>query len=349
MSNHDAIFFYTKSGDPARVWNQLYMRRAKSTLKRFGDARIISGFDEEGRRLPSQMAEEASLGVPRDDVWYIRRVPPIKQIFPTQKPERLLERIIDATTNPGDVVLDAYCGCGTTVFVAEKLHRNWIGIDITYQAISVILARFEGEWGAEILDKIEQDGVPRDMESAHALATKHPEGKLRKEFEKWAVLTYTNNAAIVHPKKGADRGIDGVAYFYSQPSETSKMVFQVKSGGVGRGDIAKLNSDREREGAEISVFLTLEDPSRAMLTEARSVSPYIHPLTGKSYDRIQIVTIREMLEEHKRVELPLNIEVVRAFQNMSNAKQLELNLTAGLPERKQVVAEIVKRRVRKSE
>lgn len=335
VSNHDVIFFYTKSSEPARVWNQLFMRRAKSTLKRFGEAKIISGHDETGRRLPSQMSESASEGVPRDDVWYIRRVPPIKQIFPTQKPTRLLERIIDATTNAGDVILDAYCGCGTTVFIAEKLHRNWIGIDITYQAISVILARLEAEWGKEILDLIEQDGVPRDMESARALATKHPEGKLRKEFEKWAVLTYTNNAAIVHPKKGADRGIDGIAYFYSQASETSKMVFQVKSGGVERGDIAKLNSDREREGAEVGVLLTLEEPSRNMVTEARSIKPYVHPMTGRTYDRIQIVTIREMLEEKSRVELPLNIEVVRAFQNMSNAKQLELKLLAPLPQRKQ--------------
>jgi site-specific DNA-methyltransferase (adenine-specific) len=274
--------------------------------------------------------------VPRDDVWHIRRVPPIKQLFPTQKPEKLLRRIIEATTNPGDVVLDAYCGCGTTVVVAEELpERQWIGIDITYQAIAVILFRLRQQWGAEHVEKtVFLDGIPRDMESARALATRRKGDKLRKEFEKWAVLTYTDNGAIVHEKKSADRGIDGVAYFYSRPDETSKMIFQVKSGSVQRGDIAKLSGDMQREGAAVAVLITLEDPTSNMKLEAMAAGPYIHPLTGKSHDKIKIVTVQEMLEGKVRVELPLNLEVMRAFQRTANAKQLELKLIAPAPEKK---------------
>lgn len=334
VSNHDVILFYTKSDDRARVFNQLFMRRAASTLKRFGTAKIISGYDESGKRVPSQMAEVESEGVPRDDVWNIRRVPPIKQLFPTQKPVKLLERIIKASTNPGDTVMDAYCGCGTTVVVAMREERNWIGIDITYQAIAVILFRLEQEYGNEAVRQIFQDGIPKDMESARALATRRTGDKLRKEFEKWAVLTYTNNAAIVHEKKTADRGIDGIAYFFSQSQETSKMIFQVKSGGVQRGDIAKLSGDMQREDAAVAVLITLENPSRNMRLEAKAAGPYVHPMTGRTYDKIQIVTVEEMLEQGRRVELPLNLEILRAFQRTANARQLELKLIAPPPEKK---------------
>lgn len=336
VSNHDVILFYSKSNDRQRVWNQPFMPRAASTLKRFGRAKIISGHDENGKRLPSQMAATESEGVPRDDVWNIRRVPPIKQLFPTQKPEMLLSRIIKATTNVGDVVLDAYCGCGTTAVVAQQLERQWIGIDITFQAISLILFRLEEAWGKEIVKNIFLDGIPRDMESARALATQRTGDRTRKEFEKWAVLTYTNNAAVVHEKRTADRGIDGIAYFYSRPDETSKMILQVKSGGVGRGDIAKLSGDMQREQAAVAVLITLEEPSRNMRLEAKTAGPYVHPMTGRSFNKIQIVTVREMIEDNKRIELPLNLEVLRAFRQASNTKQLELKLTAPLPDKKQV-------------
>ncbi|MCL4254899.1 MAG: site-specific DNA-methyltransferase, partial [Anaerolineae bacterium] len=169
--------------------------------------------------------------------------------YPTQKPKKLLERIIRASTQEGDVVLDAYCGCGTTISVAERLKRRWIGIDITYQSISLVLRRLYDEFGMQILDSITIDGIPRDLESAKALAKKKDD-RLRKEFEKWAILTYTNNRAIINDKKGADQGIDGIAYFMTGIDSNAKAVFQVKSGAVGRKDIAQFNSDRIREGAE---------------------------------------------------------------------------------------------------
>ena len=167
--------------------------------------------------------------------------------YPTQKPEALLERLILAASNDGDVVLDAYCGCGTTVAVAQRLKRVWTGIDITYQSISLVLRRLEQKFGKVVLNKIVLDGIPRDMNSANALAHKQDD-RLRKEFEKWAALTYTNNRAIINDKKGADAGIDAIAYFLTGKSDNAKIIFQVKSGAVKRGDIATLRGDMEREG-----------------------------------------------------------------------------------------------------
>ena len=124
--------------------------------------------------------------------------------YPTQKPEALLERIIKVSSNEGDVVLDAYCGCGTTVAVSQRLNRQWIGIDITYQSISLILKRLEDTFGKGVLEQLKLNGIPKDMESAVALANKKDD-RTRKEFEKWAVLTYTNNSAIINARKAQTR------------------------------------------------------------------------------------------------------------------------------------------------
>jgi site-specific DNA-methyltransferase (adenine-specific) len=135
--DHDVIF-YSRSDARERTFNHLYMERAPSTLKRFGTAKIVSGYDEAGRRIPSKTEQGDSLGVRQDDVWNIGRVPPIKQLFPTQKPEALLERIMRASSNPGGLVLDPFCGCGTTIAVVQRLGRRWIGIDVTSLAITLI-------------------------------------------------------------------------------------------------------------------------------------------------------------------------------------------------------------------
>jgi Adenine specific DNA methylase Mod len=124
--------------------------------------------------------------------------------YQTQKPEALLERIIKASTNEGDVVLDAYCGCGTTVAVADRLNRQWIGIDITYHSIGLILKRLLTARQVEKLTDVLVDGIPQDVEAARALANREDD-KLRKEFEKWAILTYTNNRGVINEKRGRTR------------------------------------------------------------------------------------------------------------------------------------------------
>ena len=140
--NHDVILFYGKSGTRQRTFNQIYMDRAPSTAKRFGAAKIVSGHGADGRRLPSTVQGESE-GVRQDDVWDFNRVAPIKQLYPTHKPLPLYERIILASSNKGDVVLDPFCGCATTLVAAEKHGRQWVGMDIWENAQALVLQRLE--------------------------------------------------------------------------------------------------------------------------------------------------------------------------------------------------------------
>lgn len=260
-------------------------------------------------------------GIDADVAWH-GPTDPERLGYPTQKPEGLLERIIKAATDEGDVVLDAYCGCGTTVAVAEKLNRKWMGIDITYQSISLVLRRLEDSFGVAALGKIRTDGIPKDMESAVALAHKEDD-RLRKEFEKWAVLTYTNNRAIINEKKGADAGIDGRAYFKIGKKDNAKIIFQVKSGGVERKDIAALKGDMDREKAAMAVLITLEKPSRPMLSEARSHGKFAHEDMGRDYDTISIVPVADIIESGKHLDIPMSLEVLKAAQRANANQQMD--------------------------
>jgi DNA modification methylase len=245
--------------------------------------------------------------------------------YPTQKPLKLLERIIQAGSNEGDLVLDAYCGCGTTIDAAQKLKRTWVGMDITYQSIAVVLKRLEDTYGTQTLDQISLSGIPRDMNSAVALATKKDD-RLRKEFEKWAVLTYTNNRAVINEKKGADAGIDGVAYFLTSKADNAKIIFQVKSGNVKRNDIATLRGDMGREGAALAVLITMEEPSRPMLNEAKAAGQFHHETMGRNYDSISIVTIREIVESGKRLDIPMSLEVLKAAKRNDDDDDRQMTL-----------------------
>ena len=259
----------------------------------------------------------------------INDIPPIprnsaeKLGYPTQKPQDLLERIIKASSNDGDVVLDAYCGCGTTIDASQKLKRKWIGIDITYQSIAVVLKRLEDTYGKPFVDTVVLGGIPQDMKSVRALANKKDD-RLRKEYEKWAVLTYTNNRAIINEKKGADSGIDGIAFFRVGKKDNAKIIFQAKSGGVSRKDIATLRGDMERTEAPLGVLITLEQPTKPMLQEAKAAGQYHHPDMGRSYERITIVTAQEIVEDHKRLDIPMSLEVLKAAEREIEDKQMKL-------------------------
>ncbi len=245
--------------------------------------------------------------------------------YPTQKPEALLERIIKASSNEGDTVLDAYCGCGTTVAVAQRLGRRWIGIDITYQSISLILKRladkYPDQWPAIEAD-ILLDGVPRDLASAVALANRRDD-KTRKEFEKWAVLTYSNNQARINEKKGADAGIDGIAYFLIDRDTNGKAIFQVKSGGSNRATLATLNSDRQREKADFGFLITMDLPTKAMREEIAAAGKYKHPMLSREDDRIQVITVAEILQG-ARLNLPMaRADAVKSAAALGDAAKQE--------------------------
>ncbi|NCS03350.1 MAG: site-specific DNA-methyltransferase [Microcystis aeruginosa G13-11] len=274
-------------------------------------------------------------GVPLTNLW--NDIPPINSQaserlgYPTQKPEALLERIIKASSNKGDVILDAYCGCGTTIAVAERLERNWIGIDITYQSISLMLKRLEDSFGKNVLDKIELNGIPKDIESAQALATK-PDDRTRKEFEKWAVLTYSNNRAVINDKKGADKGVDAIAYFQGDKDNGEKIIFQVKSGNVKSGDIRDLQGTMTLQGAALGIFITLKPPSKDMVQTAKSAGIYRGRYMSQSVDKIEIVTVQEILEQKKRLDVILTFEVLKAAEKQRETQGQQMSLDIPFPD-----------------
>ncbi|MYC38944.1 MAG: site-specific DNA-methyltransferase [Chloroflexi bacterium] len=250
---------------------------------------------------------DESRGVPIQDMWYdissLSGSHKERIGFQTQKPEELLERIISASSNEGDVVLDPFCGCGTATVAAERLNRRWIGIDITHIAITLIRHRLQDTFKDD-LKPYEIIGQPQDAESARALALES-EHDGRYQFEWWA-LGLVDARPAQDKKKGADSGVDGYINFFDDNSGKAKrIVVQVKSGHVNRGQIAALKGDMEREKAEIGLFITLETPTRPMETEATSAGFYTpEHYPDAHYPRIQILTIEELLNGSKRAEYP---------------------------------------------
>ena len=210
--------------------------------------------------------------------------------YPTQKPLALLERIIQASSNEGDIVLDPFCGCGTAIAVAERLHRHWIGIDITHLAIALMKHRLHGAFPTD-LSHYEVIGVPKDLPSAEALARQD-----RYQFEWWAVGLV--NARPAHDKrKGADEGVDGYLFFLDDNSGKAKsLVVQVKSGAVSVRDIRELETVRRREKAEIGVFVTLQPPTRPMEQEAAAMGFYEPVFFSGRFPRLQVFTIEALLQ-----------------------------------------------------
>lgn len=308
--NHDTILFYAKTSSRERAFNQLYMARAASTLKRFGNARIVSGHDEGGRRVPSTMAQEESAGVRMDDVWEIGRVPPVKQLFPTQKPEALLERIISASSNEGDVVLDPFCGCGTAVAVAHRLKRRWIGIDITHLAVNLMKHRLQDAFGETVKDEYDVVGEPTDRGGAEQLAAEDPY-----QFQWWALGLV--GARPVEQKKGADKGIDGRIYFH-EPNDkaTRQIVFSVKAGHTGVAHVRDLRGVLDREQAQIGVLVTMQEPTGPMRKEAASAGFY--KSSWGEHPRLQIVTVGELLDG-KRLDTPPLHQADRTFRKAPRA------------------------------
>ena len=327
---HDTIFWYAKGKD-------YYFDGTLSGLKRETGTKSFGGklgTDADGKRYQDKLAASGKYyryylddpKIPEDwwvDINSIQSQSAERLGYPTQKPEALLERILKTCSREGDTILDAYCGCGTTVAVAQRLNRKWIGMDITYQSIALVLRRLEKAFGGKVLETIQTDGIPQDMKSAEALAYKKDD-RLRKEFEKWAVLTYTNNRAIINEKKGADAGIDARAYFMTGKNDNAQVIFQVKSGGVKRGDIATLRGDMGREKAALAVLITLEEPTKPMIAEAKGAGQYHHETMGHTYDKISIVTIQDIVENGKRLDIPMSVEVIAAAKRKADSEQIGL-------------------------
>jgi site-specific DNA-methyltransferase (adenine-specific) len=224
--------------------------------------------------------------------------------YPTQKPMALLERIIEASSTEGGLVLDPFCGCGTTIAAAEKLKRRWIGIDITNLAIALMKSRLKEMFKLEPGPDYKVIGEPTDLAGAKQLAAES-----RYQFQWWALSLiearpFGASSGERSGKKGSDRGMDGLINFIDDASKMPKRVLvQVKSGGVKSGDIRDLVGTLESEKAAMGVFITLEEPTREMKTAAVKAGIYESPGFGRKYPRIQILTVGELLHGAK-VEMP---------------------------------------------
>jgi site-specific DNA-methyltransferase (adenine-specific) len=210
--------------------------------------------------------------------------------YPTQKPEALLERIITASSNEGDTVLDPFCGCGTAISVAHRLKRNWIGIDITHLAIGLIKSRLRDAFGPGVSKTYTVIGEPTSLPDATELAHEDPY-----QFQWWALGLV--GARRTDQKKGADQGVDGRLFFHDEPGasgRTKQIIMSVKAGHVNVSHLRDLRGVIDREKAEIGVLICLEDVTKAMRTEAASAGFYKSP--WGSHPRLQILTIEQLLE-----------------------------------------------------
>ncbi|MDR3298448.1 MAG: restriction endonuclease [Candidatus Accumulibacter sp.] len=214
--------------------------------------------------------------------------------YPTQKPLALLERIVQASSSEGDVVLDPFCGCGTAVHAAQKLGRGWIGIDITHLAISLIENRLKNAFpGIEL----EVNGTPKDLSGARDLAARD-----KYQFQWWA-CSLVNAQPWQGHKKGADGGIDGLIYFQDEPKAHKKIVVSVKGGGsVSVAMVRDLAHVVEREKAAIGLFVTLAEPTGPMLKEAAGAGFYECAANGKQFRKLQILTVSGLLDGTERPE-----------------------------------------------
>jgi DNA modification methylase len=289
---------YSKSGMP---YQKRYLKDSKGVAVQdlWDDIQMLRGISGKGERLG----------------------------YPTQKPQALLDRIIEASSNPGDIVLDPFCGCGTAIASAQSLGRQWIGIDITHLAIALIKYRLEDSFPNI---QFEIQGEPESVNSARYLAESD-----RHQFEWWALSLI--RARPGQPdgdrgKKGADRGIDGIINFIDDSTgKPQKAIVQVKSGHVSSAQIRDLVGTMNRTQAPIGIFISLEEPTKPMLKEAAEVGFYHSKLWNKDYPKLQIFTIEELLKGKEPQLPPSNVSFPRAQKQKGKSSANQPSLLGGKP------------------
>ncbi len=285
---------YTPPASRCFVYNKEKMeqldKEGRILHTKSGNPRYIRYLDEmEGNKCP--------------DIWTDIKIAPKEERlgYPTQKPEALLERIIKAGSNEGDVILDPFCGCGTAVAVAERLNRKWIGVDITYLSIDVIKKRFEKNKIMEDKDFVVK-GTPKDLHSATKLAEKAPF-----QFEMWAVSQLNATPTV----KTGDKGVDGVINFIdvNRKDMVGRGIISVKGGkSINPGMVRDLKGTAESQGADFGILITLVNPTSGMIEEAAKAGKFEYQVTKMSnaftMPRIQIITAEQLFASPIPVYLP---------------------------------------------
>jgi site-specific DNA-methyltransferase (adenine-specific) len=329
----DKIYSYIEEGTGRRYGSFDMTQKGQGQPRQFGDRLLEPPFGKHWiwsqENIDKGMAEGriffTSSGLPRvkryldekegnylGDLWADKEVAPLSANtkerlgYDTQKPVALLERIINASSKEGDIVLDPFCGCGTTIDASETLKRKWVGIDITHLAINLIKVRIEE---LHPTAKFEVIGEPKDLEGAIELAKND-----KYQFQWWALALV--RARPINKQKGADKGIDGIIYLpvLSDPkdlnskSDIIKVLVQVKGGEhIKSRDIRDLKGTMQREGSKFGLFVTLEEPTRPMREEVASAGFEPSPLGGEKIPKLQILTIKELLEGIKPKISQVNI------------------------------------------
>jgi site-specific DNA-methyltransferase (adenine-specific) len=290
---HDVLLFYSASDNWHFDPDPIRQPYAPATVERFshhiGNVRGTRDFG---------LQELNPLGKHPDDVWTdIQPIAPSAKArlgYPTQKPEELLERIILASSKEGDVVLDPFCGCGTTIAAAQRLGRQWVGIDITYLAIALIRRRLRDTYSQDVDKTYSVIGEPVSLPDAEALAASDPY-----QFQWWALDLV--NARPADQKKGADKGIDGRIYFHEGDGDTKQVIISVKAGHTGANHVRDLQGVLDTTGAAIGVLISMQTPTGPMREAGASAGLYESPW-GK-HPRIQLLTIADLLSG-KQIDCP---------------------------------------------
>ncbi len=317
---HDIIFSYSKSENSKLFPDRIILPYSDLTLKRYNHT------DNDGKKFKISALKNGKQevvymkeGKYADDVWEIPVVRgKVALGYPTQKPESLLERIIKASTNEGDVVADFFCGCGTTIAVAEKLNRNWLGVDISHLAIKLILDRLTNPLDENskktLLTEIEINGYPKDIASAYQLAQSTKKGRFK--FQDWVIEVLIGG--VSNEKKTADSGFDGYFTFNKNDKEKGIGIIEVKSGNVKISDIAYIIEAAARKNADLAVFVCFEEfLTDGMLQKAKQQGYFI----GYKIDKIQILTIEQLLQG-KNVHLPGGVSNT-TFKKAVNGRKYE--------------------------
>jgi len=238
--------------------------------------------------------------------------------YPTQKPVALLERILTASSHEGDVVLDPFCGCGTTLHAAAKMNRKWLGIDITHLAIGLIRKRLQDAFPQMPFDVV---GVPKDRDSAAALALAD-----KYEFQKWALSMIPGAQPYKGGKKGGDGGVDGFLYFKPDGKKTEKAIVSVKGGqSLNPAMVKDLIVTVDQEGAKMGIFLTLESPTKGMVTQAAAAGFY--KTDYGQFPKIQIITVEQLFAPGNPIQMPwVDTSVQKKAKLEISEKQTKLEL-----------------------
>ncbi len=309
----DIVMFYVNDINSDFTFHQLKEMRekpVKQLARKKVDGRMVNAKDEAGHVI-YRMKEDRTL----DNVWRIPSLQPAASErlgYPTQKPEALLERILQASSNEGDTVLDPFCGCGTAIAVAQRLHRQWIGIDITRLAITLIKHRLRNAYGDSVTYKV--IGEPVSVPDAETLASEDPYG-----FQFWALGLV--GARPVEEKKGADKGIDGRLYFHDDAQgQTKQVIFSVKAGrNVDVSMVRDLGHVVTREKAQIGVLISMEEPTKPMRVEVAGAGFYHSPGWNTDYPRLQLFTIADLLGG-KKLAMPPVGQVNVTFKKAPRAR-----------------------------